>query len=424
MPHSETESDSPRGFAIKVVRDLRAAGFEALWAGGCVRDDLLGIIPKDYDVATSATPQEVMALFGKRRTVPVGVSFGVVMVLGPQRSCGQIEVATFRSDGEYIDGRRPETVQFCSAEEDAKRRDFTINGMFYDPITDSVIDYVSGQQDLANGVVRAIGDATARFTEDKLRMLRAVRFASTYEFQLDDGTASAVRALRQEMTQVSAERIAQELRRMFSHRTRGVSLAQLIDVDLHEAIFPQVSADVGATTIAAFGYLQEATFEPSFAMLFASLFDRDVQDPRARIAKVREQCRRLKLSNEETGAICWILQAAAACAGAERQALHVIKPILADCRVSLLLDYLHATELSVADSTADSDFLKTYRQETPNGIIDPAPFINGRDLQELGVPSGPVFKELLTKVRHEQLDELLLDRDAALERLRLLYHPS
>ena len=130
MPETKTDPCTPRDFAVKVVLVLRAAGHEALWAGGCVRDDLLGIAPKDYDVATTATPQQVIELFGKRRTVPVGVSFGVVMVLGPNRGCGQIEVATFRADGEYLDGRRPDSVQFCYAKEDARRRDFTINGMF------------------------------------------------------------------------------------------------------------------------------------------------------------------------------------------------------------------------------------------------------------------------------------------------------
>src|SRR5215831_9296529 len=160
-----------REFAVRVVRRLREAGHQALWAGGCVRDELLGLVPKDYDVATDATPEQVRRLF--RRTVAVGAAFGVVQVLGPRPLA--VEVATFRSDVSYSDGRRPDRVVFSSPREDAERRDFTINGMFFDPIDDKLIDYVGGQADLHARVLRAIGDPVARFAEDKLRMLRAVR---------------------------------------------------------------------------------------------------------------------------------------------------------------------------------------------------------------------------------------------------------
>src|ERR687885_1917414 len=165
-----------REFAIDVVRRLRGAGHEALWAGGCVRDELLGLAPKDYDVATDARPEQVRRLF--RRTVPVGISFGVVQVLGPRTAPAplKVEVATFRSDVSYSDGRHPDAVVFSSAREDALRRDFTINGMFFDPLGGRLLDYVGGREDLEARVLRAIGDPRARFAEDRLRMLRAVRF--------------------------------------------------------------------------------------------------------------------------------------------------------------------------------------------------------------------------------------------------------
>src|SRR4051794_13272538 len=168
---------SERDFATEVVRRLRDAGHEALWAGGCVRDELLGLVPRDYDVATSARPEEVRRLF--RRTVAVGMSFGVVEVLGPRTDAGvhKVQVATFRSDGAYSDGRHPDAVVFSSAEEDARRRDFTINGMFFDPLAGRLIDHVGGRQDLEGRVLRAIGEPRERFGEDKLRMLRAVRLA-------------------------------------------------------------------------------------------------------------------------------------------------------------------------------------------------------------------------------------------------------
>src|SRR4051794_31850390 len=168
--------DPRRDFAVQVVRGLRDAGFEALWAGGCVRDLLLGLAPSDYDVATAATPEQVMGLF-RNRTIPVGAEFGVVRVRGASGEGDEVEVATFRSDGAYLDGRRPESVDFSSPELDAARRDFTINGMFLDPLTDTLIDYVGGRADLQAGILRAIGDPGARFGEDKLRLLRAVRFA-------------------------------------------------------------------------------------------------------------------------------------------------------------------------------------------------------------------------------------------------------
>src|SRR5229473_4673163 len=170
-----------RDFAVDVVGRLRGAGFQALWAGGCVRDHIFGLTPKDYDVATDARPEQVQELF--RRTVAVGASFGVVEVLGPPPL--KVQVATFRADVSYSDGRRPDAVVFTSAREDALRRDFTINGMFFDPLENRLIDYVGGQSDLEARVVRAIGDPLVRFAEDKLRMLRAVRIAARFDFAID-----------------------------------------------------------------------------------------------------------------------------------------------------------------------------------------------------------------------------------------------
>src|SRR6266851_4872684 len=181
-----------RQFAVAVVRRLRDAGHEALWAGGCVRDELLGLAPKDYDVATDARPEEVRRLF--KRTVAVGASFGVIEVLGPYTPDGphKIQVATFRSDVSYSDGRHPDAVVFSSAREDALRRDFTINGMFFDPLESKLIDYVGGQVDLKARILRAIGEPERRFTEDKLRMLRALRIAARFDLQIEPGTNSAL----------------------------------------------------------------------------------------------------------------------------------------------------------------------------------------------------------------------------------------
>src|SRR6516165_10701399 len=181
-----------REFALAVVRRLHEAGFQALWAGGCVRDERLGLVPKDYDVATDARPDDVKKLF--RRHVTVGESFGVVMVLGPRHAGDtlQVEVATFRTDVGYSDGRRPDEVVFSSPKEDALRRDFTVNGMFFDPLKNELIDYVGGEADLGARILRAIGDPAVRFREDKLRMLRAVRIATRFELSIEADTAAAI----------------------------------------------------------------------------------------------------------------------------------------------------------------------------------------------------------------------------------------
>src|SRR5207249_4152054 len=229
-----------REFAVSVVRRLQEAGHQALWAGGCVRDELLGLVPKDYDVATSARPDEVRRLF--RRTVAVGASFGVVNVLGPRAEDPplQVEVATFRSDVGYSDGRRPDQVVFSSDREDALRRDFTINGMFFDPIAGKLIDYVGGQEDLEARLLRAIGDPAVRFAEDKLRMLRAVRIATRFDLTLDPPTANAVRAMAPEITVVSAERIAKELRALLVHARRAHGMNLMFDLGLVTPILPEL----------------------------------------------------------------------------------------------------------------------------------------------------------------------------------------
>src|SRR3954462_13574945 len=212
-----------RAFALEIAQKLRSGGFEALWAGGCVRDELLGLTPKDYDVATSATPEQIRDLFGHRRTLPIGAAFGVITVLGP-RTAGQIEVATFRTDAAYSDGRHPDSVSFTTAEHDAQRRDFTINGLFYDPIANQVVDYVGGQQDLQQRTIRAIGEPRSRIGEDKLRMLRAVRFAATFNFEIDPPTFVAIQQLAAEINTVSAERIGMEIRRMLLDSNRATAL--------------------------------------------------------------------------------------------------------------------------------------------------------------------------------------------------------
>lgn len=405
-----TIHNSPeREFAAQTVQRLRDAGYEALWAGGCVRDELLGRIPKDYDVATTATPDDVIALFGERRTVAVGVSFGVVMVLGPDRRSGQIEVATFRADGEYLDGRRPSSVIYCSAEEDAKRRDFTINGMFYDPVAGEVIDYVGGQRDLEAGIIRAIGDPRQRFEEDKLRILRAVRFASTYEFELDSATAAAVSDLAPQLSVVSAERIAQELRRMLAHPTRGTSVQWMRELGLigeipgcHRDEWSHASPKLAACLLR----LQLPRFETALACLLVPSLDWASIGAKSVLARTRK----LRLSNDESGTIAWLVVSMPAAIAGSELPLHQLKPLLADARAELLIDLVQA-----ADHAAAAQFLNEYRISRTPEQLDPAPLLTGQDLMGLGQQPGPDFKRVLTAVRNEQLDERIKTQADALD---------
>ena len=233
-------SDSLSLAATKLVRRLRDSGFIAYFAGGCVRDALLRKQPKDIDIATEAEPDDVQKLFA--RTVAVGVKFGVVRVL---EGGIEFEVATFRSDGVYLDGRRPVSVTFSSPEEDAKRRDFTINGMFYDPLQDQVVDFVGGKSDLEHRLVRAIGDPNERISEDHLRLLRALRFAAALDFEIEPATWKAVKENAHQITTVSHERIRDELVKILAdpHRVRGLDL--LDQSGLLQNILPEISRTHG-----------------------------------------------------------------------------------------------------------------------------------------------------------------------------------
>ena len=228
-----TSADSPqRRQALAIVSRLREAGHIAYFAGGCVRDLLLEKTPKDYDVATDATPQRVRELF--RNSQAVGAAFGVILVRGGGTS---IEVATFRSDGRYLDGRRPSEIQFTDAEQDAKRRDFTVNGLFLDPVDDRVIDFVGGLNDLAARRIRAIGDPAKRFDEDSLRLLRAVRFSARLSFEIEPATAEAIRAHSEQLRRISPERMAEELRLTLSPTTRRAAWPMLWDLGLIQQVF-------------------------------------------------------------------------------------------------------------------------------------------------------------------------------------------
>ena len=398
--------EEQRRFATEVVGRLRQAGFEAYWAGGCVRDQLMGRAPKDYDVATSATPPQIRRLFGHRRTLAIGAAFGVITVLGP-KPAGQVEVTTFRQDAAYSDGRHPDHVTFSSAEEDASRRDFTINGLFYDPIQEAVIDFVGGQKDLSEGVIRAIGEPRHRFAEDKLRLLRAVRFSATFDFRLEADTLAAVRQMAGEITVVSPERIAMEMHRMLVDPRRGEAIRLVLDAGLAPAVLPEIVPDNEAARRRLDHALAvlERVAKPEFPLALGALLH-ELVDP----AGARRVCNRWRLSNKETDRVAWLVEHHAALGGARSMAWSVLQPLLIAEGIEDLL------ALSEAASPVGCDEVAYCRPllEQPREVLDPPPLITGDDLLAHGVSSGPQYRILLGRARAAQLDEQIHTKQEAL----------
>lgn len=431
-----------REFALDVVRQLRQAGFEALWAGGCVRDLLMGTEPHDFDVATSARPEQVQHLF--RRALAIGAAFGVIEVIGP-RIEGEhltVEVATFRADGNYSDERRPDSVTFSTAREDAQRRDFTINGMFFDPLDDRLIDYVGGQDDLRAKLLRAIGDPRERFSEDKLRLLRAVRFAARFEFALDPATADAVREMARRIAVVSAERIAEELRKILVNRHRERGLQLLDELNLVEPILPEVFAmhkvpqglpgqetgDLWVHTLQVVAHLPEAvSFPLAMAALlhdvgksrtFRRLPDRYTFHGHEHIGRdmARGICERLRLSNADRDRIEWLVEKHQYLADAPIMRPSRLKPVLAHPGIHDLLLLHRADALASGHSLDHVTFAEMkLRDWTARGELDPSALITGDDLKELGMKPGKIFKDILAAVREGQLDGTINSREQAIK---------
>lgn len=386
-----------REFAEQIVRTLRQAGFEAVWAGGCVRDMLLGQTPKDYDVATNATPEEVRKLFGYKRTLAVGAIFGVIVVVGG-RKAGQVDVATFRSDGTYSDGRRPDSVTFGTAEEDVKRRDFTINGLLYDPIEQRVIDYVGGQADLRDGIIRAIGDPFTRFAEDKLRLLRAIRFAARLNFRLEKRTREAIAAMADQVVTVAPERIAQEMRPMLEHANRRQAVTLLGETSLALALIPelkQVLSDPGCweTTLRRLELLEQPPFAAALAAWLLELGP-------ATVAAVSE---RWRLSNKEADEAVWLLSHLHLVEQAPRLPWSQVQPVLVNPWAADLCNLAQADALASGQST---DHVAWCREKlaVPKEELDPPPLLSGNDLRAAGIPQGKIYSQLIRRVRDAQLD--------------------
>jgi poly(A) polymerase len=430
-----------KDFSISVIRTLRERGFQAYLVGGCVRDVLLGIEPKDYDVATDATPEQVMQLFPE--TYAVGAQFGVVLVPAPES--GQIEVATFRADIGYSDGRHPDEVRFSSdPREDVARRDFTINGMMLDPLTGEVLDFVGGREDLKARIVRAIGDPEHRFSEDKLRMLRAVRFAARFEYVIDPATFLAIQKLAEGIEVVSRERVRDELTRMLTEGHARRAFLLLDESGLLQHVLPEISlmhgveqppefhpeGDVFVHTLLllehlprrcpmtlAWGALLHDVGKPA---TFRRAPDRIRFDDHVGVGvKIAEGiCRRMRFSNDESGQILALIENHMRFGQVSRMKESTLKRFL---RLPLFDEHL---ALHRADSLASHRNLTTYefirrkREEIPAETIRPTPLVTGDDLIAAGHPPGPKFREILDAVEDAQLEGQLPSRDAALEFVR------
>jgi poly(A) polymerase len=431
--------------AQAIIARLREGGFAAYMAGGCVRDRLLGVAAKDYDIATDARPEVVQNLFAN--TVGVGAKFGVVVVLIDDEP---FEVATFRADAPYLDGRRPSAVHFGTLEADAERRDFTIGGMFYDPANDRVIDLVGGQRDLRAGIIRAIGDPCQRFAEDRLRMLRAVRFAARLKFSIEPATMDAIGRAAPAINDVSAERIGDELVMILTEGGAARGIGLLRQSGLIRPLLPEVEAlagceqpanyhpegDVYRHTMLAMSMLDYGCTETlAFGMLFHDIAKpptREVKGEKTTFyghtelgaAMAADILQRLRRSRAVQSRVAYLVRYHLRLADAPRMRSSTLKRMLAEDGFDELL------ELALMDAMASSSYLGFYhfcrhamRAHAPEQLR-PARLIGGQDLIAMGFTPGPEFKTILKEIEDLQLDGDLSDRESAIAYVRSHFTPA
>src|SRR5215469_4948697 len=442
-----------KDFATSIARTLRQQGFQAYLVGGCVRDLLLGREPADYDVASDATPKQVMAIFPQ--TYAVGVQFGVVLVPAPESEFSNlsaaasaksraVEVATFRSDIGYSDGRHPDEVRFSKTpQEDVERRDFTINGMLLDPVSGEVLDFVGGRNDLNAGIIRTIGDPQRRFGEDKLRMLRAVRFAARFEYQINPDTFVAIQDFAEQIQVVSRERVRDELTRMLTEGHARRAFMLLDQSGLLRQVLPEISAmkgveqppefhpegDVFVHTLLLLDYLpqpcpmtlgwgallHDVGKPPTFRVAERIRFDGHVE---VGVKMAEAICERLRFSNEELAQILALVDNHMRFADAMRMNQSTLKRFMRLPWFEQHLALHRADCLASHRNLTTYDFLRRKMDEIPPETMRPKPLVSGDDLFAEGHKPGPKFREILGAVEDGQLEGRLASREAALEFVR------
>ena len=439
----QQRAELAKASALWVLQQLRAHGYSAYFVGGCVRDLLLGTSPQDYDITTSAHPEQVMSLFPN--TIAVGAQFGVVLVVvgaeGNAESITHVEVATYRSDVGYSDGRHPDAVRYSeTAREDVQRRDFTINGLLLDPLSNEVIDYVGGRSDLERKIIRTIDDPRQRFGEDKLRMMRAVRFAARLNYEIEPGTIAAIRALAREIHQVSRERIRDELDKMLTEgHTRRCF--ELLDASgLLVEVLPEIGAlkgvqqppqyhpegDVWIHTLLLLEGLEKGC---SKSLAWGVLLHDIGKAPTFRVAPDRirfdqhaevgtrmaeEICRRLRFPNEITEQVSALVANHMRFGDVKKMKESTLKRFI---RLPKFEEHLELHRLDCSASHRDLslyEFVREKVENTPEEEIRPMPLITGRDLIEHGWKPGPQFRIVLQAVEDAQLEGVLHTREEAM----------
>ena len=426
---------SSRDKALYIVGVLRAAGYQAYLAGGCVRDALLGKTPKDYDIATDARPEAVQKLFFQ--TLPVGSQFGVIIVLLEREA---FAVSTFRYDGPYLDGRHPSHVRYGTLEEDILRRDFTINGMMYDPERDAVIDLVEGRKDLDRRIIRAIGAPEERFQEDRLRMVRAVRFAASLGFTIEENTLRAIQAQAPAIARIAWERIGDEITRILTEGAAKRGFEILDESGLLAVIFPEITAmkgveqtpdyhpegDVFTHTLIALGHLEQPTETLAYGCLLHDVgkpvcFQKAGEkitfyghtDKGADIAV--EALKRLKRSRAVWERVAYLVKNHLRHTQAPKMRLSTLKRFLGEEGIEELLELTRIDALSSNGDLGYYEFCKQKLSELNQEEIHPQPLLGGKDLIELGFTPGPIFQRILKDAEEAQLNGEIASKEQALE---------
>ena len=424
--------------AKNIVERLRGAGYKAFLVGGCVRDMVMEIPPREYDITTSAKPEEIMGIFSN--TIPIGASFGVILVL---EGGHKFEVATFRRDESYSDGRHPDKVTYSDDErEDVKRRDFTINGMLYDPINEQALDYVGGMEDIKKRTVRTIGNPYERFNEDKLRMIRAIRFAARFSYEIEEETLRAIKELAPLISQVSAERIRDEVVKIITQKNPGLGLTMLRETGLLKHTLPEVDrmhevpqppefhpeGDVFIHTCLVLDKLFEITggnISPELAMggLLHDVGKPDTLSVEDRIRfnghdrvgaeMAKKICRRLKFSNKQIERIYSLVKEHLKFKDVFNMRESTLKRFIGVPHFEDHLNLHLADCLASHGSTEAYDFTKKKLEEFEEEEVKPKPLLSGYDLIEMGYKPGPIFSRILDSLEEAQLDGIVQDKEGA-----------
>ncbi|MGR3178248.1 MAG: CCA tRNA nucleotidyltransferase [Candidatus Anammoxibacter sp.] len=427
--------------AVEIVTHIRDSGYTAFFAGGCVRDMLMCTEPVDYDIATNATPDEIMKIF--KRTIPVGINFGVVNIIVDNF---QFEIATFRSDGSYSDGRRPDTISFCDAKDDVQRRDFTINGMLYDPVEDRVLDYVGGRTDIKARLIKTIGDPESRFNEDHLRLIRAARFASRFSYDIEDNTKAAIKKLAKKILNVSVERLRDELEKGLTSANPHTYIKILDELNIIKEIMPEIpvmkgveqpenfhpEGDVFVHTLITLSKLVQPSWELAMATLLHDVakpatFARDIES-NGELGRIKfyqhdnlgavmagKICKRLKTSTFSRERIMWLIKKHLCIKDVQNMKKSTLKKLFANPGFPELLELFRIDTLSSTKDLTNYEYCKQQYSEMDKEVVKPKPLVNGHDLIDMGLKPGPLFSQILSKTMDEQLEEKISTRDEALD---------